>query len=299
MAIDKTAGPSGFGFASTADEVTEGIDLSGTTWLVTGCNSGLGLETTRVLTRRGGHVIGAARTEDKARAAFTELGIDGTPLACELSDIGSVRAAVARVKAIGRPLDGIVANAGIMALPELRQQHGYELQWFTNHVGHAALVTPLAGSLTDDGRVVILSSMAHRMAEERGLELDNLSGERDYHPWRMYGRSKLANLLYARALARRLKPGQTANAVHPGVIETNLARHVPNPEQMFAGMRDRLKTVPQGAATQCYVATNPRVRGVTGRYFIDSNEATPIAAATDDALAEALWARTEQILAAL
>lgn len=298
MPIDKTPGPSGFGFASTADEVTEGVDLRGTTWLVTGCNSGLGLETTRVLSRRGGHVIGAARTADKARAAFAELGVAGTPLACELSDLGSVRAAVAELTASARPLNGIIANAGIMAIPELRQQRGYELQFYTNHVGHFALVTPLAPLLTDDGRVVILSSMAHRMAEERGLELDNLSGAHEYHPWRMYGRSKLANILYARSLARRLKPGQTANSVHPGVIETNLARHVPNPEQMFAGMRDRLKTIPQGAATQCYVAVHPQVRAVTGRYFVDSNEATPIAAASDDALAEALWAETERIVAA-
>ena len=94
-------------------------------------------------------------------------------------------------------------------------------------VSHA-LVTGLVGQLTERGRVVVVSSAAHTMAAERGLELGNLSGEEDYHPWRMYARSKLANILFARALSRRLGAARTANALHPGIIETNLGRHVPN-----------------------------------------------------------------------
>jgi NAD(P)-dependent dehydrogenase (short-subunit alcohol dehydrogenase family) len=288
-----------YGFSSTAEEVTAGVDLTGSTWLVTGCNSGLGQETARVLALRGAHVIGAARTEDRAAGALNALGIDGTPLACELSDLASVRAAVASVKALGRPLAGIVANAGIMALPELRQQHGIELQLYTNHVGHFVLVTGLLDQLTDDGRVVVLSSAAHEMAKE-GLELDNLSGERDYHPWRQYGRSKLANIQFARSLARRFGAEgskRTANALHPGVIATNLARHVPDAEGMFERMRPRMKTVEQGAATQCYVAARPELASVSGRYFSDCAEAETLAAALDDAQGDALWAATEEIVA--
>lgn len=286
-----------FTFSSTAEEVTEGLDLTGRTYLVTGVNSGLGHETARVLGLRGAHVVGLARTRDKAQQALEGLGIPSTPVACELSELASVRAAVATVRSLERPLDGIIANAGIMALPELRQQDGVELQLFTNHVGHHVLVTGLVDTLTPSGRVVMLSSGAHFMAREHGLELDNLSGaERPYHPWEMYGRSKLANILFARSLSRRFEgTRRTANAVHPGVIETNLARHIPDPEAMFADMRPRMKTVGQGAATQTYVATHPRLAAESGRYFSDCGVAKPLPVALDDDLADQLWGVTEEL----
>lgn len=287
-----------FGPASTAAQVTEGLDLTGTTWLITGANSGLGFETARVLALRGGRIVALARTTAKAADALTRLGIDGVPVACELSELGSVRAAVTTVRGVG-PLDGIIANAGIMALPTLQQVHGLERQFFTNHVGHHVLVTGLLDQLTPGGRVVMLSSGAHRMAR-RGLELDNLSGETDYDPWRMYGRSKLANILFARSLARRFAgSGRTANALHPGVIDTNLGRHVVARDAMYARMAHLLKTVEQGAATQCYVATRPELAEVSGAYFSDCAPEDTIPAGQDDALADALWAETERIAAAL
>lgn len=308
MSAPIARGPSGFGFASTAEEVTEGLDLSGQTWLVTGCNSGLGLETARVLSSRGAHIIGAARTADKAAHAFAEVGIpasQSTAVACELSDLGSVLGCVAAVSALDRRLDGIIANAGIMALPELRQQNGVELQFFTNHVGHFALVTGLLGRLTDDARVVMLSSGAHRIAHPEGIEFDNLSGERDYQAWRMYGNSKLANILFARSLARRFAAEgshRTANALHPGVIRTALARNMADPGGMYDGLVNErgvvLKSVGQGAATQCYVATSPALARVSGEYFSDCNVDTPTAAALDDAMADRLWTVTEALIAA-
>ncbi len=294
--MKRQRGPSGFGFSSTAEEVTEGLDLTDTTWLITGCSSGLGLESTRVLGNRGASVIGAARSEAKAAGALA--GVEGSAIACELSDPDSIRACVAQVRQ-GPKLDGIIANAGIMALPELRQVHGVELQLFVNHVGHFMLVNGLIDRLTERGRVVVLSSGAHRMARKSGLELDNLSGERDYHPWRMYGRSKLANIQFARSLARRLVRGQTSNSLHPGVINTNLGRHVPDPEGMYARMQNNLKTVEQGAATQCFVATSPALAGVTGRYFADCNSSAPVPIALDDAQGESLWACTERLVASL
>lgn len=295
-------GPSGFGYASTAEQVTEGLSLAGKTYLVTGCNSGLGQEACRVLVLRGARVLGTARTVEKAKAALAPFGGTTIPLACELSDPKSVRACVAAVKAGGFRLDGIIANAGIMALPRLEQAFGYEQQFFTNHLGHFLLVTGLLEQLTDTGRVVMLSSSAHSMAPKVGIEFDNLSGAQHYSPWANYGQSKLANLLFAKELSRRFAgTRKTANAVHPGVISTNLGRHM-NPVmnvvfKVFGGLV--LKTVPQGAATEVYVATNPSLATVSGKYFADVNESKSRADGDDPALAKKLWEVSEKIAAEL
>lgn len=295
---DERQGNSTFGAQSTAEEVTAGFDLSGTTWLVTGCNSGLGHETARVLALRGARVVGAARTQEKAEKALAELGIEGDALACELSDLASVRAAVDTVRNFA-PLNGIIANAGIMAIQKLELVHGYERQFFTNHMGHFVLITGLMDRLTQDARVVMLSSGAHRFAKQ-GLEMDNLSGERDYDPWRMYGRSKLANMVFTRSLTARFEgTARTANSVHPGVIETNLGRHVPDPKALYDSMRSSMKTTAQGAATQCYLAVRPEVAKISGQYFSDCAMAKTIPAGRDDELAEVLWTRSEEIAASI
>ncbi|MEN0067942.1 MAG: SDR family NAD(P)-dependent oxidoreductase [Myxococcota bacterium] len=283
-----------FGFSTTAEEVTEGLDLSGQTWLITGVNSGLGHETARVLGARGARIIGAARTIEKADQALKDLGLDGRPVACELSDIPHVRACVETLK--GETLTGIIANAGIMALPTLTQKDGVELQFLTNHVGHFVLVTGLIDQVQTGGRVVILSSGAHFRAAE-GLELDNLDGSSDYEPWRAYGRSKLANIVFANELASRLAgTDRVANSVHPGVIATNLARHIEDAETLFESLKNRLKTLGQGAATQCYAAVHPDVATVSGTYFADCKVAETLPAATDPQAGPALWQATEDLL---
>ena len=283
--------------SSTAEQVTEGLDLSGQTFLVTGCSSGLGREMTRVLGLRGARVVGLARTAAAAQQTLDALGVPGVAVACELGALNSVRAAVATVAALG-PLDGIVANAGIMALPSLQQIAGVEQQLFVNHVGHFALVTGLLDRLAPAGRVVVLSSGAHRYAKG-GLELDNASGEAlPYDSWRMYGRSKLANILFARSLGQRLADrGQTAYSVHPGVIETNLGRHLEDREAMFASFKNILKSVEQGAATQTLVATHPDVVAHNGRYFSDCQPTETLAEGRSDEAAAALWSWTEALLA--
>jgi WW domain-containing oxidoreductase len=301
-AMFTSKGPSGFGYASTAEQVTEGLSLAGKTFLVTGCNSGLGQEACRVLVLRGARVIGTARSVDKAKTALAPFGGTTIPLACELSDPTSVRACVASVQREGLRLDGLIANAGIMALPKLEQAFGYELQFFTNHIGHFMLVTGLLEQLADAGRVVMLSSSAHTMAPKVGIEFDNLSGSKHYGAWANYGQSKLANLLFAKELARRfVGTKQTANAVHPGVIRTKLGRHM-NPVATAAfGLVGRLvlKTVPQGAATEVYVATHPSLADVSGAYFADVNVARSRADGDDAALAKKLWDVSEQIVAEL
>jgi WW domain-containing oxidoreductase len=300
VSMFKGKGPSGFGYGSTAEDVTEGLDLTGRTILLTGCNSGIGKETLRVLVMRGAHVIAAARTLEKAQAACDEVGGQTTPVACELSEPASVEACAAEVKALGRPLNAIICNAGIMALPELNLQDGYELQFFTNHMGHFLLVTSLLDQLADDGRVVMLSSDAHKGAPKAGIQFDNLDCHRGYSPWANYGQSKLANHLFARQLAKRFEgTAKTANSVHPGVIHTNLARSM-NPIARVAlsiGAPLVLKSVGEGAATQCYVAVHPSVEGVSGKYFADCNESHTSSHGRDDAMAEKLWETSERIAA--
>ncbi|MBW2254046.1 MAG: SDR family NAD(P)-dependent oxidoreductase, partial [Deltaproteobacteria bacterium] len=276
------------------------IDLSGKVYVLTGCNSGIGEETLRVLGLRGAEVIGLARTTDKAQAALDAHKVTGTAVACELSDPASVRAAVETVRGLGKRLAGIIANAGIMALPEPQTTLGLDLQFLTNHIGHFILVNGLLDLLADDGRVVMVSSGAHFMAPEVGIDFDNLSGERDFHPWRTYGQSKLANVLMARSLARKFDGKKTANALHPGVIETNLGRHLDDYEGLLDNIgRDRLKTVGQGAATQVYVAVHPDTADRTGLYFDNCRVKEPSEAAQDEALADRLWAESEKIVASL
>jgi WW domain-containing oxidoreductase len=293
----KKKGDNGFGHNSTAEEVTEGQDLAGKRILITGCNSGLGLETARVLGLRGATVLGTARTVEKARAALA--GIEGAvPLECELSDPQSVQRCVEAVRQHGE-LDAIIANAGIMALPKPVRERGVELQLFTNHFGHFQLVTGLLDRLSETGRVVMVSSAAHQGAPKEGIRFDDLGYENGYSPWKAYGQSKLANILFARSLAKRFAgTRRVAVAIHPGVIATNLGRHMGAFVRVVFGALGPLflKTVEQGAATQCYAAVHPAAAAHNGEYLADCNPAPSTPAAKDDALAERLWKVSEELL---
>ncbi|HMV77522.1 MAG TPA: SDR family oxidoreductase [Leptospiraceae bacterium] len=293
-------GPNGFGYGSTAEEVTEGVSLSGKTALITGCNSGLGKETMRVLAKRGARTVGTARTAEKASAACAEVGsADSKGFACELSDPASVRACVSAIKKDNIKLDIIICNAGIMALPDLQKSNGYELQFFTNHIGHFILVTGLLDSLTEEGRVVMLSSSAHQMAPSGGIEFDNLKGEKGYSSWKAYGQSKMANLLFAKELAARFAgTKKTAFSLHPGVIQTNLGRHMNPVMNFFFSLGNPLffKTVEQGAATQCYVAVSKDITSLSGSFFADCNPAKPRKDAENKETAKKLWEVSEKIV---
>jgi NAD(P)-dependent dehydrogenase (short-subunit alcohol dehydrogenase family) len=295
-------GANGFGYASTAEEVTEGLDLAGKSILITGVGSGLGQESARILARRGATILAAARSETKAAEACRSFGRNAVPLACELSDPASVRACVDTVRRSGTRLDAILCNAGIMSLPKRELRCGQELQFFTNHIGHFLLVTGLLGQLADNGRVVMLSSDAHTMAPKVGIQFDDLAFEKNYAPWKAYGQSKLANLLFARSVARKLAgTGKTSNAVHPGVIATNLGRYM-NPivrGALALGSAIALKSVAEGAATQCFVAAHPSLRDVSGEYFADCNVARSSRHGHDAAMGDRLWAVSEEIVAAV
>lgn len=295
-------GANGFGYASTAEEVTAGLDLRGRTILITGVGSGLGQESGRVLAMRGATIFGAARSVAKAAEACRGFGGDAVPLACDLSDPASVRACIEVVQGTRAKLDAILCNAGIMALPKREIRHGQEMQFFTNHIGHFLLVTGLLGQLSPTGRVVMLSSDAHNMAPSSGIQFEDLTFERNYRPWKAYGQSKLANLLFARSLARRFAgTGQTANALHPGVIATNLGRHMNGVARGALSLASAiaLKSVPEGAATQCYVTSHPSLANVNGEYFFDCNVAKSSRHGRDGGMADRLWAVSEEIVAKL
>jgi NAD(P)-dependent dehydrogenase (short-subunit alcohol dehydrogenase family) len=283
-----------FNSRSTAEEVTEGLDLSGLTIAITGANSGLGYETMRVLALRGAHVIGIARTQANAEEACASIAGHTTPLYLDLADWESVVRCADNIRAMNTPLDGLITNAGIMALPELELVNGVEKQFAVNHLGHFILINQLRAPVlaAPQGRFTLLSSVAHRRAEN-GIEFDNLDGSKHYDPWNAYGVSKLANALCARELAAQIShTNATANSVHPGVIATNLVKNLPAWQRWGAKYLGWmfLKTVEQGAATTCYVATSPELVDVRGFYFSDCNVdegSTPFM--QDDAMAAKLW----------
>ncbi len=293
-----------FGAESTAEEVTAGLDLTGRTVLVTGATSGLGYESMRVLALRGAHVLATGRTLEKARAACA--GIEGrtTPLALELSDFDSVLACAESVRALETPLDVLMCNAGVMELPTLEQVNGIERHFVVNHLGHFLLTWRLLPELraAPQARIVVLSSgQATRNAPDGGIQFDRLSGEGWYTPQLGYGHSKLANALFVRELPRRLAGLRvTANAVQPGVILTNLGRHMPWWRLTLARLIgwSFMKNVGEGAATQCYVATAPALAAVSGHMFRDCNPVRVGGYTEDDAQAARLWDVSEDLLQA-
>lgn len=287
---------------STAEEVTEGIDLHGKTALVTGVNSGLGLETLRVLSLRGAHVIACARNLEKAEQACKATGGSTTAVACDLSEPEAVADCARNIATQGQAIDILICNAGVMALPALQQKHGLEMQFLTNHLGHFILLHHLLGNIqqASAGRVVMVSSMAHKHTVRDGIDFSNLDGSRRYDPWRFYGQSKLANLLTARELARRLLgSGASANAVHPGVIRTGLSRYAEGRTTRLISLLARPfeRSIEQGAATQCYVATHRDLKRVSGNYLADCNPASSSRYANDKALARQLWQVSEELAA--
>lgn len=279
--------------------MTASRDLTGKTVLVTGVNTGIGYETMRVLALRGAHVMGTARSLEKGREACESVEGDATPLVLELSDFSSVVACAESVRAQANVIDILVCNAGVM-LNEPRQVQGLEMHFVVNHLGHFLLVNRLLDLIfaAPQGRVVVVSSRAHRSAPVDGIQFDNLAGEGKFDRQQYYGHSKLANGLFSRQLARRMEgTSATANCLHPGIVVTNIARNLPGWQDVifrFAGPLF-VKSVEEGAATTCYVATSPELSLVSGCYFSDCKPVTPSATMCDDAMAERLWAVSEEL----
>ncbi|KAL5811254.1 hypothetical protein ACOSQ4_027822 [Xanthoceras sorbifolium] len=298
-------GPSGFSSSSTAEEVTQGINGTGLTAIVTGASSGIGTETARVLALRGVHVILAVRNTVAGRDIQEEIvkeipGAKVDVMELDLSSLASVRKFASDFNTKDLPLNLLINNAGIMATPFMLSKDNIELQFATNHLGHFLLTSLLLDTMkktaresSREGRIVNLSSMGHQFAYHEGIRFDKINDQSGYSSFGAYGQSKLANILHANELAKQLKEAEvniTANSLHPGAIVTNLCRY----NSMLDGLMRMLgrfvfKNVQQGAATTCYVALNPQVNGITGEYFSDSNLAKANAQAGNFELAKKLW----------
>lgn len=300
--LDGMADASRFNKRTTADQVLDGLDLSGRTFLVTGCASGIGFETMRALAARGGHVIGTGRTLQRAAEACGRVAGPTTPVACDQDDFASVAAAAVAVRRLGMPLDAIIANAGIF-LPKLGPlRYGVESQFRVNHLSHMLLVLRLADLLREgSGRLVMVSSVAaQQFAPKEGIAFDNLDAHLGYRSMRFYGQSKLANLTFAKQMAERLRGRQiSANAVHPGVIlSTGLLRPLGALGQVgmrFGGLLG--KSIAAGAATQCLLAAHPDLANFSGGYYADCQPARPNRLSDDAGFQQRLWSVSEAILA--
>jgi WW domain-containing oxidoreductase len=280
-----------FGRRSTADQVLAGIDLSGKRILVTGCNTGLGLETMNAFAANGATVIGLARSIQAATMSCAQASPICIPVACDLTDLESVAAAVRTIGDMAAPLDAVVANAGVANLPSLDTRYGIEMHFLANHIGHFALVNGVADLLRDNSaRVVIVSSSgAIEHAPLEGIMFDNLDGRRFYDPSTFYGQSKLANALYAKELARRLSSrGIAVNSVDPGAARTRINKGYF--ARLFA------KSAAQAASTQALVAASPQASGITGQYWSDCRIAKGSPLLEDAVLATRLWDVSHEIV---
>jgi NAD(P)-dependent dehydrogenase (short-subunit alcohol dehydrogenase family) len=317
-----------FEATSTTDDVLSGMNLRGKRILVTGVSAGLGVETARSLAAHGAHVVGAARDLKKAEGATQQVRKDAAAngggfelVELDLSSLESVRACADKLLAAGKPFDVIIANAGVMATPFGQTKDRFEMQFGTNHLGHFVLVNRIARLLRKGGRLINLSSAGHRYSN---VDLEDPNFERTpYEPFVAYGRSKTANILFAVAFDRKHRErGVRAAAVHPGVIETELARYM-DPSRLpnlIKQIGDQLaaegkgpfqwKSVPQGAATSVWASVVAPAEEIGGQYCENCHvgkivpDETTISGvsegvrgyALDAKNAEALWKKSEELV---
>ncbi|MEP4147132.1 MAG: SDR family NAD(P)-dependent oxidoreductase [Halioglobus sp.] len=305
-----------FGANTSTHEVIQGVNLDGKQALVTGASSGLGVETARTLAGAGAAVMMVARDAAKLESAVAQVSaavpnakLDTALL--DLADLDSVRAGAATILAKCPSIQLLINNAGVMACPLMRTAQGFEMQLGTNHLGHFLLTCLLAPALITGApaRVVNLSSAGHRFSP---LDVDDPNYlQRDYEKWQAYGQSKTANVLFSVGLDQRMQAkGVRSFAVHPGMIMTELSRHMEQSdmEKILAG-RDiadiGFKTVEQGSATSVWAATSEDLDSLGGIYLEDCHIAEPAGPdsdggiesyAVDRATADTLWQLSEQMV---
>ena len=311
-----------FGATSTTDEVLRGINLSGKRVLVTEVSAGLGIETARALAAHGAEVIGTARDLSKAELATEPVRAQAAKggsfhlLQLDLASLDSVRRCADGLLAAAKPLDVIIANAGVMACPKGNTVDGFETQFGTNHLGHFVLVNRIASLLRPGSRLVNLSSAGHRYAD---VDLEDPNFEHTpYAEFVAYGRSKTANVLFAVEFDRRHKAGGVrATAVHPGGIRTELSRHMTpeatdkliaqiNASQPKGTPPFSYKSIAQGAATSVWAACVAEAVAIGGRYCEDCHVAEMVSEpgvrggvqryALDPQRAQALWRKSEEMV---
>jgi NAD(P)-dependent dehydrogenase (short-subunit alcohol dehydrogenase family) len=294
------------GYRSTADAVSNGVDLSSKTIVVTGPTSGIGLETARVLAQRKcQRLVLAARDEKRLAVVCEQLKKETgnqniVGMALNLSSFKSIREFAAKYKEAGYPLNVLICNAGCMATPYKKTEEGLEMQIGTNHFGHQYLTTLLMDVMEKSApaRVVVVASNLHKGPT---INFENIPfpSEANYAKWGQYQQSKLMNVLFAKELARRgAEKKITAYSLHPGIIVTEIGRDVGCGYcLMSCCCHFCLKSVPQGAATTVYLAVAPGVEDKSGQYFENCHNTLPDPPGQSDELAKRLWETTEKFIA--
>ena len=271
---------SGLNKSSTANAVMTGLNLAGKTALITGGSSGLGLESTKALTAAGAHVIVGARSVAIAQEQLREIS-NVTVMLLDLSDLTSVKQFSDKIVSLEVRIDMLICNAGVMACPETRVGPGWELQFATNHIGHYVLTNLIWDTLNPGARIVCVSSAGHHLSP---IRWDDVHFSCGYDKWLAYGQSKTANALFALQLDEYGKQSKIrAFSLHPGKIFTPLQRHLEEKEMIEAGWLDAdgnpadptFKTPEQGAATQVWAASSPKLEGLGGLYCEDCEIAKP------------------------
>ncbi|MEQ8841029.1 MAG: SDR family NAD(P)-dependent oxidoreductase [Acidimicrobiales bacterium] len=302
-------------FETTTHDVIAGVDLHGPVAVVTGATTGLGRETARTLASAGAHVVVCGRTAAKCEAAMEAI-VEAHPDASlefeafDLGDLATVRVAADAIAERHPSISILINNAGVMFTPEGRTADGFETQFGTNHLGHFVFTNHLLPSLraAAPSRIVNLSSAGHGMSD---IVWDDPNFDaRPYDKFEAYGQSKTANILFTVGLeARVATDGVRSNAVHPGMIMTDLARHMDQRDMEELGARasnragegsggglPRFKSIEQGAATSVFAAVSPSLEGVGGRYLDDADFGDPAAYAVAPDAAERLWTMSERLV---
>nr|XP_026246510.1 retinol dehydrogenase 14 [Urocitellus parryii] len=295
--------------------------MHGKTVLITGANSGLGRATAAELLRLGARVIMGCRDRARAEEAASQLrrelceaegpgpnpdvGGAGELVVKELdlASLRSVRTFCQELLQEEPRLDVLINNAGVFQCPYTKTEDGFEMQFGVNHLGHFLLTSLLLGLLKSSApsRIVVVSSKLYKYGE---INFEDLNSEQSYNKSFCYSRSKLANILFTRELARRLEgTNVTVNVLHPGIVRTNLGRHIHIPllvKPLFNLVSWAFfKTPLEGAQTSIYLASSPEVEGVSGRYFGDCKEEELLPKAMDDSVARKLWDISEVMVGIL
>ncbi|KAK9093908.1 hypothetical protein Scep_025377 [Stephania cephalantha] len=310
-------GESGFGSKSTVDEVLEDTNLGTITAIITGATSGIGLELALALANRSATLVLPTHHPHTADTIISRIASDFPnaqiiALPLDLSSLSSVRSFVSRFEALNLPLNLLINNAGRFCYEYERSEDGVEMTFATNYLGHFLLTNMLVEKMvvtarTDgvEGRVVNVTSQTHAWFDGDGIRYLRMVNEdgRFYNATRAYELSKLANVWHTTEIARKLKKMEanvTANCVHPGIVKTRLNRQREGltTDLIFFLASKLLKTIPQAAGAVCYVATHPKVKGVSGKYFVDCNEAAwPSKLGSDENEAAKMWDFSEALIA--
>ena len=274
--------------------------LIGKTAIVTGANSGMGMATARALLDEGATVIMLCRSEKRGKEAYNELMKDGNSrtylILCDLGDYGSIRNFVKQVKASFTRIDILVNNAGFISLDRQETKEGLERQFGINHVGHFLLTTELLDMMGEGSRIVNVASGAHKTGK---IHFDDINLHKGFNVFKAYSQSKLANVLFTRELARRVKDrGITVNCCHPGAVATNIGidRDTGFGRTVTRLLKPFFQTPAQGASTAIFLATDESVKDITGEYFYKCKIAKSSKRSKDMELAKRLFEFSEQLV---